>query len=87
MLGEHKWSGAESYRLTAKEIKKALLGARGPGSRDQVMVFVVEMQGLPEPVWCFLESDALDIARGDLNLGLNHRPTSLRRAAADPIYE
>jgi hypothetical protein len=87
LLGEYKWTGAASYVLRAKDILKALRGARGPGSRDQVMVFVVEMKDAPEPIWCFQESDALALARGELTLDLSHRPTDVRRAGAEPAYE
>lgn len=84
---EHKWTSAESYRITAVELRKMVEQSGGPGARDVVPAFAVEMQGFPETVWVLREADLLAIARGYLDLDLSVSESAnkheLRRAAAD----
>lgn len=84
---EHKWTSAESYRITAAELRKMVAQSGGPGARDVVPVHVVEMSGFPEPIWTLRESDLLAITRGDIDLDLSvsvrANKNDLRRSAAD----
>lgn len=80
-----KWTGAESFRITAEDMRETLAGAGGPGGRGQLGILVARMEGIGEEVATMRWSDLLAVLSGEVELGLRPNGRAAKLAAADPL--
>jgi hypothetical protein len=86
ILASLKHTIHRSFSVTAEMIHEMAAAARGPRSRGtQMPVLVVKVDGVDEPVWVMLESDALSLARGEAGVEVKAPTLAQRRAAAEPV--
>lgn len=85
LLWSLKWTAAESYRLTAADVREAVAGARGPGSRMVLPLLGVRIAGVGESISVARTSDLLAMLRGEVETSFTHARRSERLAAADPL--
>jgi hypothetical protein len=80
-----KWTSAESFRITAADVRETLAGAGGPGGRGQVGLLVARISGLGEEIVIGRESDVFSLLRGDTAVTLRPGARATKLAAADPL--
>jgi hypothetical protein len=82
LLVEGKRTRHESYRLTAAELRKALAGAQGPGSRGEHGVMAIDMAGFPDDVFVVPGQTMRAILSGEVSVEFAPTRRAARLAAA-----
>lgn len=85
ILVELKSTQAESYRLTAQDLRKAFAGAAGPGGKGKVMMFGIRMEGFDDLLLARVP-DMESILRGEIKLEAPATKLMTKRAAAEPAF-
>jgi len=84
LLFSAKHTRAESYRLTAAELREALAGSQGPGGRGEIPAMAIRMTGFPDDVFVMRGSDLRAILEGDVEVSIESSKKSAKLAAAAP---
>lgn len=83
LLASVKKTTHRSYRLTADELLEMRAGAQGPGGRGETPLMIINMEGAPEAVWVFFESDARSILEGEVDVEFQQTRRSAKLGVAN----
>lgn len=86
ILASLKHTIHRSMSIGVDLVHEMVSAARGPRSRgDKMPVLVVKFDGLSEPVWMMLESDAIALVKGEAGFEIKPSKLERKRAAAEPV--
>lgn len=83
LLFSAKHTTNESYRLTAEDLREALVGAQGPGGHGEVPAMAIRMAGFPDDIFVVRGSDLRALLQGEVEVVFTPSKRAAKLAAAD----